>query len=102
MRVSGEALEEQYSKALRELAELPGLLNVIFDKAQNKITDPTKLKDTAGSLHCGTLLLPKLVKKDGTVEPFDAEKLLAGHVASLPLPGQNGACSGTGPAPDAA
>jgi formate dehydrogenase subunit beta len=27
------------------------------------ITDPTKLKDTAGSLHCGTLLLPKLVKK---------------------------------------
>jgi formate dehydrogenase subunit beta len=27
------------------------------------ITDPAKLKDTAGSLHCGTLLLPKLIKK---------------------------------------
>ena len=44
LRVSGEELEEQYSKTLRELGKLPGLLNVIFDKAQNKIVDPAKLE----------------------------------------------------------
>ncbi len=44
LRVSGQALEDQYTKTLRELAKLPGLLNVIFDKAQNKITDPAKLE----------------------------------------------------------
>ena len=35
----------------------------LYDAKPVFITDPTKLKDTAGSLHCGTLLLPKLVKK---------------------------------------
>jgi len=41
---SGDALEVQYSKTLRELGKLPGLLGVIFAKAQNKITDPAKLE----------------------------------------------------------
>ena len=27
------------------------------------MTNPEELKNTAGSLHCGTLLLPKLIKK---------------------------------------
>ena len=35
----------------------------LYDAKPVIITDPAKLKDTAGSLHCGTLLLPKLVKK---------------------------------------
>jgi formate dehydrogenase subunit beta len=35
----------------------------LYDARPVIITDPAKLKDTAGSLHCGTLLLPKLVKK---------------------------------------
>lgn len=41
---SGDALELQYSRTLRELGKLPGLLGVIFAKAQNKITDPAKLE----------------------------------------------------------
>src|SRR5947207_1108995 len=41
---SGEKLEIQYSKTLRDLGKKPGLLAVIFAKAQNKITDPAKLE----------------------------------------------------------
>jgi len=35
----------------------------IYDAVPTLITDPAELNDTAGSLHCGTLLLSKLVKK---------------------------------------
>ena len=35
----------------------------LYDAQPVLITNPADLKDTAGSLHCGTLLLPKLVKK---------------------------------------
>jgi formate dehydrogenase subunit beta len=35
----------------------------VFDAAPILITDPKDLMNTAGSLHCGTLLLSKLVKK---------------------------------------
>src|SRR5512139_1826576 len=35
----------------------------IYDAQPVFITDPKDLAQTAGSLHCGTLLLPKLVKK---------------------------------------
>jgi formate dehydrogenase subunit beta len=35
----------------------------LYDAKPVIITDPEQLKNTAGSLHCGTLLLPKLVKK---------------------------------------
>jgi type I restriction enzyme M protein len=41
---SGDPLEVQYSKTLRDLGKEPGLLGVIFAKAQNKITDPAKLE----------------------------------------------------------
>lgn len=41
---SGDALELQYAKTLRELGKQAGLLGVIFAKAQNKITDPAKLE----------------------------------------------------------
>src|ERR1035437_9822929 len=41
---SGDDLEAQYSKTLRALGKLPGLLGIIFAKAQNKITDPAKLE----------------------------------------------------------
>jgi len=43
-QLSGDPLELQYSKTLRELGKLPGLLGIIFAKAQNKITDPAKLE----------------------------------------------------------
>jgi formate dehydrogenase subunit beta len=35
----------------------------LYDAQPVLITDPKDLTQTAGSLHCGTLLLPKLVKK---------------------------------------
>lgn len=35
----------------------------IYDPQPVFITDPAELATTAGSLHCGTLLLPKLIKK---------------------------------------
>ncbi|MEN6611030.1 MAG: Coenzyme F420 hydrogenase/dehydrogenase, beta subunit C-terminal domain [Methanoregulaceae archaeon] len=35
----------------------------LYDAQPVLITDPAELKNTAGSLHCGTLLLPKLIKK---------------------------------------
>src|SRR5665647_157058 len=35
----------------------------IYDAQPILITDPQDLDKTAGSLHCGTLLLPKLIKK---------------------------------------
>ncbi|MCK9297510.1 MAG: Coenzyme F420 hydrogenase/dehydrogenase, beta subunit C-terminal domain [Methanoculleus sp.] len=35
----------------------------LYDAVPTIITDPAELSETAGSLHCGTLLLSKLVKK---------------------------------------
>jgi formate dehydrogenase subunit beta len=35
----------------------------IYDAQPTVITDPAELLSAAGSLHCGTLLLPKLIKK---------------------------------------
>ncbi len=44
LRRDGEALEVQYRHALEELGKKPGMLGVIFRKAQNKIQDPAKLR----------------------------------------------------------
>ncbi|MBN1432560.1 MAG: Coenzyme F420 hydrogenase/dehydrogenase, beta subunit C-terminal domain [Methanomicrobiaceae archaeon] len=35
----------------------------VFDASPVLITNPEDIADTAGSLHCGTLLIPKLIKK---------------------------------------
>jgi type I restriction enzyme M protein len=40
----GDALELQYRHALEQLGKEPGLIGTIFKKAQNKLTDPAKLK----------------------------------------------------------
>jgi type I restriction enzyme M protein len=40
----GDALEVQYRHTLEELGKKPGMLGVIFRKAQNKIQDPAKLR----------------------------------------------------------
>lgn len=42
--LSGDELEIQYRHALENLAKEPGLIGTIFRKAQNKLTDPAKLK----------------------------------------------------------
>lgn len=43
-QLDGEALETQYRHTLEELAKQPGLIGTIFSRAQNKLTDPAKLK----------------------------------------------------------
>ena len=40
----GDALELQYRHALEQLGKEAGLIGTIFKKAQNKLTDPAKLK----------------------------------------------------------
>ncbi len=42
--LSGDALEVHYRHILENLGKSPGLLGVIFRKAQNKIQDPAKLR----------------------------------------------------------
>ena len=42
--LDGEALEIHYRHILAELGKKPGMLGMIFRKAQNKIQDPAKLK----------------------------------------------------------
>lgn len=41
---SGDALEVRYRHTLEELGKRPGMLGIIFRKAQNKIQDPAKLQ----------------------------------------------------------
>ena len=40
----GDALESHYRRLLEELGRKPGMLGIIFRKAQNKIQDPAKLR----------------------------------------------------------
>src|SRR5918999_5628153 len=42
--LDGDALEVQYRHTLEALGKEPGMLGVIFRKAQNKIQDPAKLR----------------------------------------------------------
>ena len=42
--LDGDDLEAQYIRVLRELGQRPGMLGVVFGKAQNRIQDPAKLR----------------------------------------------------------
>ena len=44
VRLDGDDLEVHYRRILTELGKQPGMLGVIFRKAQNRIQDPAKLK----------------------------------------------------------
>src|SRR5712691_8647258 len=44
MSRDGDALETHYRHVLEELGKQPGMLGIIFRKAQNKIPDPAKLR----------------------------------------------------------
>ena len=46
----GDALEVQYRHTLEALGKRPGMLGLIFRKAQNKIQDPAKLKRLVADL----------------------------------------------------
>ena len=43
-RMEGVELEQHYRETLRELGQQGGMLGLIFEKAQNKIQDPAKLR----------------------------------------------------------
>jgi type I restriction enzyme M protein len=43
-RMEGVALEQHYRETLKELGSRGGMLGLIFEKAQNKIQDPAKLR----------------------------------------------------------
>jgi type I restriction enzyme M protein len=47
----GDALELQYRHTLENLATQDGLMGTIFRKAQNKLTDPAKLKRVVSLIH---------------------------------------------------
>ena len=44
IKLDGSDLEERYSKALTALSKQDGIIGAIYTKAQNKITEPAKLK----------------------------------------------------------
>jgi len=44
IKLDGDALEMQYRKTLEALGKQPGMLGIIFRKAQNKIQDPAHLR----------------------------------------------------------
>src|SRR6266545_2278867 len=46
----GAELEAHYNELLRELGKQPGLLGLIFRKAQNRVQDPSKLKRLVADL----------------------------------------------------
>ncbi len=43
VKLDGDELETHYRHSLTELGKQPGMLGIIFRKAQNKIQDPAKL-----------------------------------------------------------
>ncbi len=43
-KLSGAALEDQYNATLKKLSAQDGIIGAIYAKAQNKISEPTKLK----------------------------------------------------------
>src|SRR3954453_2806887 len=44
LKLDGDPLEVQYRHVLTELGRKPGMLGVVFRKAQNRIQDPAKLR----------------------------------------------------------
>ena len=44
MARDGDDLEAHYRHLLEELGKQPGMLGIIFRKAQNKVQDPAKLR----------------------------------------------------------
>src|SRR6059036_295665 len=50
MARDGDALEVHYRHTLEELGKKPGMIGVIFRKAQNKIQDPAKLRRLVADL----------------------------------------------------
>jgi len=106
LKLDGDDLETHYRHTLEELGKRPGMLGVIFRKAQNKIQDPAKLRrlivdlidkeqwtslsaDVKGDAYEGLLQKNAEDVKGGAGQYFTPRALIAAMVdAVAPQPGQ--------------
>jgi type I restriction enzyme M protein len=104
----GDALEVQYRHTLDALGKRPGMLGIIFRKAQNKIQDPAKLKrlvadlidreqwtsldaDVKGDAYEGLLEKNAQDTKGGAGQYFTPRPLIRAIVDCIrPAPGETG------------
>lgn len=104
--LDGDELELQYRHSLENLAKEPGLIGTIFRKAQNKLTDPAKLKrvvslidgedwsgigiDVKGSIYEGLLERNAAEVKSGAGQYFTPRALIEAMVEVVnPRIGEN-------------
>jgi type I restriction enzyme M protein len=106
LKVDGDDLETLYRHVLEELGKRPGMLGIIFRKAQNKIQDPSKLRrlivdlidketwtsldaDLKGDAYEGLLEKNAADVKGGAGQYFTPRPLIAAIVEVMaPAPGQ--------------
>src|SRR6266436_5527525 len=106
LKLDGDDLEIHYRHTLEELGKRPGMLGVIFRKAQNKIQDPAKLRrlivdlidkeqwsslsaDVKGNAYEGLLQKNAEDVKGGAGQYFTPRPLIAAMVDAIaPQPGQ--------------
>jgi len=107
LKLDGDDLEVHYRHTLEELGKRPGMLGVIFRKAQNKIQDPAKLRrliadlinkedwssldaDVKGDAYEGLLQKNAEDVKGGAGQYFTPRPLIAAIVDVIaPQPGQS-------------
>lgn len=108
MKRDGDELETHYRHLLEELGKRPGMLGIIFRKAQNKIQDPAKLRrliadlinkeqwtsldaDVKGDAYEGLLEKNAQDTKGGAGQYFTPRPLIQAIVDVIrPQPGQAG------------
>jgi len=106
LKVDGDDLETLYRHVLQELGKRPGMLGIIFRKAQNKIQDPAKLRrlivdlidkeqwtsldaDVKGDAYEGLLQKNAEDVKGGAGQYFTPRPLISAIVEAMaPQPGQ--------------
>src|SRR5580704_5954885 len=106
VKFDGDELEIHYRHTLEELGKKPGLLGLIFRKAQNKVQDPAKLRrlvadiidkeewsslgtDVKGDAYEGLLQKNAEDVKGGAGQYFTPRPLIAAMVDAItPQPGQ--------------
>ena len=107
MKLDGDELETHYRHTLEHLGKRPGMLGLIFRKAQNKIQDPAKLRrlivdlidkeewssldaDVKGDAYEGLLQKNAEDVKGGAGQYFTPRALIAAMVDVMaPQPGQS-------------
>jgi type I restriction enzyme M protein len=107
LKLDGDDLETHYRHTLEELGKRPGMLGLIFRKAQNKIQDPAKLRrlivelidkeqwstlntDVKGDAYEGLLQKNAEDVKGGAGQYFTPRALIAAMVDVMaPQPGQS-------------